>query len=50
MFAFRLAQDLKMTVQQLCESMTSEEFTYCMAYYHHRNLEVERQVNETKKR
>ena len=40
MFMFTLAQDLHMTVGELSEKMTSEEFTYWMAFYDYRNQQI----------
>jgi len=41
MFLFTLAQDLGKTVGEL-KDMTSEEFTYWMAFYDHNNKEIRR--------
>nr|WP_168711080.1 hypothetical protein [Ningiella ruwaisensis] len=46
---FQLAQDLGKTVEELSQ-MTSEEFTYWMAFYDYKNRQAEKQINEAKAR
>jgi hypothetical protein len=47
MFAFRLARDLGKTVGEL-SSMTSEEFTYWMAFYDYENGQAAEQLRKKK--
>jgi hypothetical protein len=49
MFVFRLARDLGKTVGEL-SSMTSEEFTYWMAFYDYENKQASEQIRKNKKK
>jgi len=46
---FQLARDLGKTIAELSE-MTSEEFTYWMAFYDYNNRKAEQQINESKRK
>ncbi len=50
MFAFQLAKDLGMTFSELGSRMTSEEFSYWMAYYSHQNRELRKHHEKHSKR
>jgi Sec-independent protein translocase protein TatA len=49
MFLFRLARDLGKTVSEIKSQMTSEEFTYWMAFYDYENKKTLEQIKKTKK-
>lgn len=40
MFLFVLARDLGKTAGEICDTMTSEEFTYWMAFYSYQNKKL----------
>jgi hypothetical protein len=49
MFCFRLARDLGKTIEEL-KSMSSEEFTYWMAFYDYENQQKNQSIKKAEKR
>ena len=47
-FYFSLARELRMTVREMLEKMSSKEMAYWMAYFRIENEEINRKTNEAK--